>query len=246
MRASALLALFAGHAVGAAGAASAQTQDMQVPVVSAADPYAVWIAEASHRFGIPDAWIRAVMQVESRGDARAMSPKGAIGLMQIMPATWAGLRLRYRLGGDPYDARDNILAGAAYLREMFDRYGAAGFLSAYNCGPACYDDHLATGRPLPVETRAYVTTLVPLITDGGPVGGGVIVPPDPDAWRRAPLFVVLVNNTAAADRMYRDGQPGAASIVGFTGFNPSSSMRPGDMPDSAALFIRPAGTGPAR
>src|SRR3546814_10072998 len=73
-------------------------------------------------------WIRAVMRVESRGDARAISPKGAIGLMQVMPATWTEMRTRYALGPDPYDPRDNILAGAAYLREMHDRYGSPGFL----------------------------------------------------------------------------------------------------------------------
>ena len=80
-----------------------------------------------------------------------------MGLMQIMPQTWSGLRLRYGLGANPYDPHDNILAGAAYLRELHDRYGAPGFLAAYNAGPARYDDHLATGRPLPAETRAYVS-----------------------------------------------------------------------------------------
>ena len=87
-------------------------------VATAADPIAAVVAEASQRFGIPASWIRAVMQVESFGDVRALSPKGAMGLMQIMPETWAALRSRYGLGADPYDAHDNILAGAAYLREL--------------------------------------------------------------------------------------------------------------------------------
>ena len=72
-----------------------------------------------------------------------------MGLMQIMPKTYAELRARHRLGPDAYDPRDNILAGAAYLREMLDRYGSPGFLAAYNAGPLRYDQHLATGRPLP-------------------------------------------------------------------------------------------------
>jgi soluble lytic murein transglycosylase-like protein len=76
-----------------------------------------------------------------------------MGLMQIMPETWATLRLRYGLGADPFDPHDNILAGAAYLRELHDRYGSPGFLAAYNAGPARYEDHLATGQPLPAETR---------------------------------------------------------------------------------------------
>jgi soluble lytic murein transglycosylase-like protein len=105
------------------------------------DPFAEFIAEASQRFGVPASWIRSVMRVESAGDVHAISPKGAMGLMQIMPETWAILRARYGLGADPYDPHDNILAGAAYLRELHDRYGAAGFLAAYNAGPARYEDH---------------------------------------------------------------------------------------------------------
>jgi soluble lytic murein transglycosylase-like protein len=86
-----------------------------------------------------------------------------MGLMQIMPKTWTELRARYGLGADPYDPRDNILAGAAYIRELYDRYGATGFLAAYNAGPGRYERHLATGRPLPDETQAYVAKLAPMI-----------------------------------------------------------------------------------
>jgi hypothetical protein len=96
----------------------------------------------------------AVMRVESNGDSRAISTAGAMGLMQIMPATWASLRARHGLGADPYDVRDNIMAGAAYLREMHDRYGdATAMLAAYNAGPGRYDDYRSRGRPLPAETR---------------------------------------------------------------------------------------------
>src|SRR3546814_7092542 len=102
--------------------------------IDAADPHAGFVTEAARRFAIPELWIRAVMRVESRGDARAISPKGAIGLMQVMPATWTEMRTRYAIGPDPYDPRDNILAGAAYLREMTDRYGSPGFLASYNAG----------------------------------------------------------------------------------------------------------------
>lgn len=98
-------------------------------------------------------WIRAVIHFESGGRAAAVSPKAAIGRMQIMPQTYAGLRARYHLGANPYDPTDNILAGAAYLREMHDRFGSPGFLAAYNAGPARYDEHLATGRALPIETQ---------------------------------------------------------------------------------------------
>jgi Transglycosylase SLT domain len=121
-----------------------------------ANPFAAFVAEASKRFAVPEHWIHAVMRVESGVKVRARSGKGAMGLMQIMPPTWTELRARYGLGADPYDPRDNILAGAAYIRELHDRYGAPGFLAAYNAGPRRYENHLATGRPLPDETKAYV------------------------------------------------------------------------------------------
>jgi Transglycosylase SLT domain len=153
-------------------------------------PYAAHIAEASTRFRIPAAWIRAVMRVESAGVKRAVSPKGAMGLMQIMPDTWDELRVRFRLGKDPYHPRDNILAGTAYLRELHDRYGSPGFLAAYNAGPKRYEHYLSGKRSLPPETRAYVAALLPFF------GGGKL--PDPvnvaatgqQKWHQSSLFVM--------------------------------------------------------
>jgi soluble lytic murein transglycosylase-like protein len=103
-------------------------------------PFAAFVTEASKRFGVPEHWIRAVMHVESSARQQARSSKGAMGLMQITPKTWSELRARYRLGDDPYDPRDNIMAGAAYIRELYDRYGAPGFLAAYNAGPGTSHD----------------------------------------------------------------------------------------------------------
>jgi len=134
--------------LGGVSAAHAQSSN-STGVAVAADRIGDFVAEASRRFSISPSWIRAVMRVESLGDPLAVSPKGAMGLMQIMPDTWSELRSRYGLGADPYDAHDNIMAGAAYLREMHDRYGERGFLAACNAGPSRYEDHLATGRPLP-------------------------------------------------------------------------------------------------
>jgi len=159
-----------------------------------------YIAEAAQRFGIPVAWIRAVMGAESAGDARAVSRKGAMGLMQIMPDTWSELRARYRFGPNPFDPHDNILAGAAYLREMHDRYGSPGFLAAYNAGPQRYDDYLAGVRVLPAETRAYVATLAPLIGSESLESTTAIPSGDPLAWTRSPLFVVRADGIANAGR----------------------------------------------
>jgi soluble lytic murein transglycosylase-like protein len=159
------------------------------PVIMAAAraPFAAFVAEASQRFGISAAWIRAVMRAESFGAVRAISPKGAIGLMQIMPETWAALRQRYGLGADPYDAHDNIIAGAAYLRELHDRYGIPGFLAAYNAGPARWEDHLATGRPLPAETRVYLSRLAPIV-GGSSADDTVILAAVVQSWTEASLF----------------------------------------------------------
>src|SRR5690606_11559179 len=182
-----------------AGSGVAVAQSASVERPAAAHPYAAHIAEASQRFGIPEHWIRAVLRAESAGDVRAISSAGAMGLMQVMPDTWAGLRVRYSLGRNPYDPRDNILAGTAYLREMFDRYGNVGaMLAAYNAGPGRYDEHRTTGRPLPAETRAYVAALAPILGGAAPSDAPLQPPAPPPDWREAPLFVMRPDDTRAA------------------------------------------------
>ena len=152
------------------------------------DRFAGLIAEASTRFAVPASWIRAVMQVESGGDERATSPRGAMGLMQLMPETWVELSVRYRLGLDPFDPSDNILAGTAYLKEMHARFGSAGCLAAYHAGPARYEQHLATGKSLPQDTIAYVAAVTAVLAEEHgeltAVQARRAVP-----WREAPLFI---------------------------------------------------------
>jgi soluble lytic murein transglycosylase-like protein len=123
-----------------------------------------FVADASRRFRVPQAWIYAVMNAESGGytmrDGRPITSRaGAIGLMQVMPGTYEEMRVEHGLGPDPHDPRDNILAGAAYLRAMYDRFGFPGLFAAYNAGPARYDDHLQRGKPLPRETVDYLKQL---------------------------------------------------------------------------------------
>jgi hypothetical protein len=126
------------------------------------DPWGPYIREASHRFDVPDAWIREVMNVESGGyEYRAngeltTSPVGAMGLMQLMPETYDEMKVRYGLTDDAFEPHNNILAGTAYLREMYDAFGAPAFLAAYNAGPNRLADYLENHRPLPDETRRYV------------------------------------------------------------------------------------------
>ena len=162
-------------------------------------PFAAFVTEASRRFGVPEHWIRAVMRVESGAKQRARSSKGAMGLMQIMPGTWTELRARHGLGADPYDPHDNILAGAAYIRELHDRYGAPGFLAAYNAGPGRYERHLATGRPLPAETQAYVATLAPMINRApADVQPGAVA--RSFAWANSSLFATRTAGISADGR----------------------------------------------
>jgi hypothetical protein len=134
----------------------------------AEDPWGPYIAEAAKRFDVPELWIRSVMHQESgghmfRNGQLITSWAGAMGLMQVMPQTYDELKARHNLGEDAFDPRNNILAGAAYIREMYDMYGAPGFLAAYNAGPRRLDDYLSNSKPLPLETRRYVASIGPFI-----------------------------------------------------------------------------------
>jgi membrane-bound lytic murein transglycosylase B len=162
-------------------------------------PWQSFIDEAASRFSVPASWIRAVMRIESNSNPKALSPKGAVGLMQLMPDTYAELRVRYGLGADPTDPRDNIIAGTAYLRDMHERFGSTGFIAAYNAGPQRYEEHLATGRPLPDETLAYVTRVAPLLYGGLPAANRLITT-DHVSWQQAPLLVEQRSDTSGVSR----------------------------------------------
>jgi hypothetical protein len=187
------------------------------------DRWAQPIAEASARFGVPEVWIRRVMAAESNGrttlNGRPIrSRAGAMGLMQLMPGTWREMRAAYGLGGDPDDPRDNILAGAAYLRLMYKRFGYPGMFAAYNAGPTRYANHLAKGRRLPAETVAYVAN----VAGDGPPG------PRRDSARPAvqlppeTLFAVLSGGAAA----------------------PPIAAAPSPAPDASASLFVPLGASP--
>jgi len=111
-----------------------------------------------------------------------------IGLMQLMPGTWVELSVRYQLGLDPFDPKDNIMAGTAYVRELRNRFGSAGFLAAYHAGPTRYEQHLATGQLLPPETTAYVAAVTRLLGNEQ-VQHAAIRIKRVVLWREAPLFV---------------------------------------------------------
>jgi soluble lytic murein transglycosylase-like protein len=171
----------------ASPADAAHADDPAAVARATGDRFGAFIAEAAQRFGIPTAWIRAVIAAESAGNPFAISPKGAAGLMQIMPQSWQALRARFALGDDPFDPHDNITAGTGYLRELYDRYGSPGFLAAYNAGAARWDEYARAGAPLPDETRRYLVRLDPVVTAASHVGA---VLPDSaiGGWEAAALF----------------------------------------------------------
>jgi soluble lytic murein transglycosylase-like protein len=179
---------------------------------SLSNPFVDFVTEASKRFAVQERWISAVMHIESAGEVRARSRKGAMGLMQIMPKTWADLRARYGLGVDPYDSHDNILAGAAYIHELYDRYGVLGFLAAYNAGPRRFEKHLATGRPLPDETQAYVATLAPMI-GVEKLGAKIVTAANSLTLARAPLFVAPTAGNSTVARTSPGVRPDRPSNV---------------------------------
>ena len=243
--ATAIVLAMTGGSIGAVSAAPMKTQSAPTAASNPVNPYAGYIAEASRRFGIPESWIRAVMHVESSGQVDAVSPKGAIGLMQIMPDTWAGLRLRYRLGRNPRDPYDNILAGTAYLREMHDRFGAAGFLAAYNAGPGRYAEYLATGRPLPAETLAYVAALA-LMIGSRQIDRGVAIVAGLTAWIRAPLFAAVAGSTSSAHRPQSEDRLRVRPVTGLSGLEPPHRSHSRGRLGGASLFVARTSSVPPR
>jgi hypothetical protein len=183
MRALTCVALLAGLAACATHPQQSATQEAAqyaarakrsyTPPGPPSDPWGPYIMEAAAKYDMPDRWVREVIRAESGGrmyehGTLITSDAGAMGLMQIMPMTFDELRARYSLGDDPYDPHDNIMAGTAYLRELYDAYGNPAFLAAYNAGPGRLDDYLNHNKPLPDETRNYVAKIGPHIQDTFP------------------------------------------------------------------------------
>jgi soluble lytic murein transglycosylase-like protein len=119
------------------------------------DAFDQLIAEHAQRYGIREDLVRAVVQVESSFNPYARSPKGALGLMQLMPAT-----IRRFGVANPFDAAENVKAGVLYLRELLDRYGNDEqlALAAYNAGEGAVEKY---GQRVPpyAETQHYVSAV---------------------------------------------------------------------------------------
>ena len=224
------LFLLSGLSIVSISSTLAIAQDARVVRASAHDPHAAHIAEAAQRFRIPASWITTVMRAESAGNPRAISSAGAMGLMQIMPATWADLRSRHHLGRDPYDPRENVLAGAAYLRELYDQYGSPGFLAAYNAGPARYEASL-NGVPMPQETRSYVAMLAPFIRGDRNARMFADMTANARMWTRAPLFI------APSERRSTAGLRQTRRTLNDAADSTFARIVSGLVPQSAGLFV---------
>ncbi len=131
------------------------------------------VAAASRQYGVPASWIRAVIRAESGGrtmmgeNTPIVSRMGAVGLMQLMPQTYSEMRVAYRLGTNPFDPHDNIMAGAAYLRALYKQYGYPKMFAAYNDGPGHLEQRLMSGGLLPLETQLYVASVTGKFAAGG-------------------------------------------------------------------------------
>jgi soluble lytic murein transglycosylase-like protein len=138
----------------AQGAAPIRAAPSLKPAPAASEQVSRLIAEASTRFAISPTLIRAVAWRESRFQQSAISRKGAIGVMQLTAGT------ARQLGVDPYDLRQNIHGGAAYMSQLLTRYrGDTGLaLAAYNAGPGVVDRY--GGAPPYSETRRYVSDIL--------------------------------------------------------------------------------------
>jgi len=174
------------------------------------------IRAASRRFAVPELWIHAVMMIESGGrtmmaeNAPIRSSAGAMGLMQIMPQTWERMRRQYGLGSDPNAPHDNIMAGAAYLRELYDIYGYPGLFAAYNDGPGMLEAHRRLQQMMPAETTAYVWNIASILSTGArlPRQAVDLQPPEtspaPAAAPAPPAAPVVVMRQRKASDGYDD------------------------------------------
>lgn len=145
--------------------ASTFRQEMTMPSSELINRWNPFVAEASRRFGISEAWIKAVMRVETggrtvqAGGRPITSHAGAMGLMQIMHGTYEEMRAQYGLGSDPFNPHDNVMAATGYLKTLYRRYGFPNMFAAYNAGPGKLQDHLENGAQLPDETVNYVANV---------------------------------------------------------------------------------------
>jgi hypothetical protein len=169
-------------------------------------------AKASKRFGVPLIWINAVMRLESGGrtmlseNQKMISDKGALGLMQVLPGTFAEMRAQYGLGADVFDPKNNVNAGTAYLKWLRGKYGFPAMFAAYNAGPGQVEAVMAHTRVLPAETRIYMAGINKILgggADGAIINSAQLTRPDSTTVLIDPIAVNSIRAVAPGE--YTEG-----------------------------------------
>ncbi len=175
-----------------------------------------FIKEASLRFNVPQAWIRAAMRMESGGrtmlgeNQPITSKAGAMGIMQVMPETWREMRALYGLGPNPYDPHDSVIAGTALLKILYGKYGYPSMFAAYNAGPGTLDAARSGTRMLPAETVAYVGGITRALNGGG---GGSGVKATLTRPNGTPVAIDIGAVTAVRAALPGEYAPGVQSVI---------------------------------
>jgi hypothetical protein len=141
-----------------------------------------------------------------------------MGLMQLMPATYRDMRAEFGLGADPFVPRDNILAGAAYLRWLKSKYGYPAMFAAYNDGPGNLEARLMNAGLLPAETRTYVARVMAAIEGRGLVGAFAGLHAKPVKFTKPnglPVWISPSEIISVRAALPDEYAPGVKSVIGF-------------------------------
>ena len=171
-------------------ASSRQSSDVvYAPSSTIKGDYSSYVQQAAVKYEIEPELIHAVIKTESNGNARAVSSKGAMGLMQLMPSTASDLNVM-----DPFDPAENIDGGTKYLKQLLDRFNGdlTLALAAYNAGPTTVEKY--RNVPPISETRQYVKKIISLFKGRAFDGAYDSARQDPPAAEPVRIYKVVLDD----------------------------------------------------